>query len=274
MDDTLKRRVEAHVRAGQYADALPLVREAINTDPSDANAWYLAGQCCRFLNDLDGAIEHLTKAAILRGDDPAIYLALGIAYQLESRFDEAVSAFRDAIEQDQNYDLAYNSLALTQKKMGDLDRALHTYDAGAKAITRGIVDRMQRSNRRSSRIYKHRDMIGDLWLGYAAFGAVYSLQTNLFLGSVAFPGAAMAEDEERSERHGGLYWIDSSERLFLPNYFNTFRKRLRRSGYSNIIGNRGTALDVLGKTMGAEKHFNEAREFSLRRPNLSARIGR
>jgi hypothetical protein len=51
--------------------------------------------------------------------------------------------------------------------------------------------------------------------------------------------------------------------VYLPNYFNTFRELLRRDAlYSNLIGNRGTALELLGRHKEAQQHFEEASEFA------------
>src|SRR5438046_2555850 len=146
------------MKSRQFGEALQLLRRAVAQDPSQWHAWYMAGQCCRFLNDIDGAIEHLSRAADLKRDEPPVFLALGIVLQLNTRWDDAIEAFRRAIEIDSDYELAYNSLALTQKKRGDLDKALHNYDAGAKALARRIVKAMR--NNRNNPILKHRETVG------------------------------------------------------------------------------------------------------------------
>ena len=75
-------------------------------------------------------------------------------------------------------------------------------------------------------------------------------------------------EEERTEEHGGLYWTsvkndDEDMRLYLPNYFNTFREALRGNPlYANLIGNRGTVLEMLGPGEEALEHFSEAEEFA------------
>ena len=69
-----------------------------NQDP--ARAARLAGQCCRYLNDIDGAIDHPSRAAKLKKDSPPIFLALGIAFQLNTQWDDAIEVFRRAIEID------------------------------------------------------------------------------------------------------------------------------------------------------------------------------
>jgi tetratricopeptide (TPR) repeat protein len=230
------------------------------------NAWYLAGQCYRFLNNSESAIEHLSRAAAITSDHPQVLLALGIAFQLSERWEDAIQAFRLAIEMDADYAEAYNSLAFTQKKCGDFDSALHNYDAGAKALTRRMVKGMK--NGRASLIIKHRDTVGTLWIDYVFRAGLYLACTVDGISKLAFPTGEMAIDEERTERHAGLYWIDTKQktnstmRLLLPNYFNYCREQLKTGKeYSLLIGNRGRVLELLGRREEADQHFAEANEF-------------
>lgn len=255
------------MKVQRFGEALHLLRRAIDQDPSQWNAWYMAGQCCRFLNDVDGAIEHLSRAAELKRDEPPVFLALGIAFQLNRQWDDAIEAFRRAIEIDSDYELAYNSLALTQKKRGELDKALHNYDAGVKALARRIVKAMR--NSRTTPILKHRDTPGTLWVEYARYAALYIASSAEGIDGIAWPTGEQALEEERTEKHSGLYWIDvqndkkENVRLFLPNFFNTFLESLRRDGvYANLIGNRGEVFELLGQHTEANQHFKEASEFS------------
>jgi tetratricopeptide (TPR) repeat protein len=263
--DLVDRAIEL-VRGQRFGEGLFLLRQVIDQDPSSWNAWYLAGQCCRLLNDIDGAIAHLTRAAELGADQASVFLALGIALQLRARWDDALEALRRAIEIDPDYELAYNSLALTQKKVGELDKALHNYDSGAKALARRIVKAMRNSP--ASPILKHRDTTGKLWLEHAVFGTLYLSSSAEGVRSIAWPTGEQVIEEERTEKHGGLYWIDlpndekETVRLFLPNYFNTFRESLRKdSAYANLTGNRGAVLELLGRQEEARQHFDEATEF-------------
>jgi hypothetical protein len=89
------------------------------------------------------------------------------------------------------------------------------------------------------------------------------------VGGIAWPTGEQALEEERTERHAGLYWIENPNekgeivRLFLPNYFNTFREILAQDAtFANLIGNRGTILEVLGRHDQAHQHFQEATEFT------------
>jgi tetratricopeptide (TPR) repeat protein len=266
MSNHLNDRAIKLMQARRFAEAIPLFRKAIEQDSSHWGSWYMAGQCYRFLDDLENAVTYLKQAVALKSDEPSVLLALGIALQLTNRFNEAVEAFRRAIEINPDDELAYNSLALTQKKQGTLDLALHNYDAGAKAISRRIVKNLR--NDRSSKIFKHRNIEYQLWMEYCIFGAMYLCALSENIEGMAWPTGEQAMEEERTERHSGLYWVDRpvSEgkltRLFLPNYFNTFREMLRRNrSYADLIGNRGTVLEQLGRYEEANQHFEEAEYF-------------
>lgn len=262
----LMHEAGALMQSGRFNDALPLLGEASKRDPSDWNAEYLAGQCCRFMGDLDGAVEHLTRAARLAPRQPNVFLALGIAHQFRASWEMSIEALRHATELDPHYAEAYNSAALTQRKCGRLEEALENYDLGAKALARRLVKQMR--NDRGNPILKHRDTVGDLWMEYAAYAGMY-LAVEDDRVSFGWPTGASAEEEERRERHGGLYWIDvprddgAIDRTFLPNFFNTFREALRcGSMYATLIGNRGTVLALVGRDEEAGEHFEEATEFS------------
>jgi tetratricopeptide (TPR) repeat protein len=262
----LREAARTLIHQQRFGDALPLLRAVLEQDSSFWNDWYLAGQCHRFIGDIDSAISHLQRAAELEDKDAGVFLALGIALQLGGKFEEAIEAFRRALELDPDLAAAYNSLALTQKKAGQLEKALHNYDAGVHALVRGILKEMV--NGRESAIFKHRDTEGTLWMQYAMHGATWLTVRASGISSVAFPTAEMAMAEERTEMSGGLYWHDIQKenegtvRLFLPNYFNTLREALRRDiSYANMIGNRGTVLGLLGRQEEARQHEEEAQEF-------------
>ena len=251
----------------RFKDALVIFKQLLINDADDWGLLYMAGQCCRFQNDLKGAINYLSSAAATNTREPGILLALGIAQQLNLSFADAIESLRQAIALDPDYVLAYNSLALTQKKTGDLEHSLHNYDAGVKALSRSIVKKM--NNSRTNNIYKHRDSRQNLWLESALFGAMYLCSVTGGIGGLAWPTGEQAADEERTVQHAGLYWTDNltnenkNTRLFLPNFFNTFRETLRVDAiYSNLIGGRGTVFKSLGQQIEAKKHFEEAEDFS------------
>jgi hypothetical protein len=109
-----------------------------------------------------------------------------------------------------------------------------------------------------------------LWSEYAMFGAIFlmSLEGNIY--KMAWPTGDLAIQEERDEGYDGLYWIDKPNhkgemtRLFLPNYFNTFREHLTFDRtYHSLLRGKGSALAERGRREEAEKHFAEAEYFLL-----------
>lgn len=262
----LRQNALTLIRQQRFGDALPLLQRTLEQDSSFWNDWYLAGQCYRFLNQIQPAISHLKRAAELEENDAGVFLALGIALQLAGGFDDAIAFFKRALKLGPDFALVYNSLALTQKKSGQLEKALHNYDAGVHALVRGIIKQMV--NSRDSKIVQHRDTEGTRWMQYAIHGATWLTVSAGGISSVAFPSDAMVVIEEQTARSGGLYWIDMPKkddgtvRLFLPNYFNSVREALRRDiAYANLFGNRATVLGLLGRHDEARQQEDEAQEF-------------
>ena len=253
------------VRDRRYEEALNLLRQVIAQDPSHWNALYLAGQCYRYLGDYENAIKYLKRAADQKNDEAGIFLALGIALQLNKELESAISALKRAIEIDPLYSFAYNSLALTYEKRGELDQALHNYHAAILALSRQIVNEMK--NAKTSQILKYRDTAGTVWCKYAIETAV-ELAKYVGIESILFPTGETAQKEERAEAHAGLYWEDRAdknmkiERYYLPNYFNTFMERLKRDNiYAQYVGNWGRLFEYLGRYEEARPLLDEAAEF-------------
>ena len=257
------------IQEGRYNEALPLFRQVFESDTSDWNAIYLAGQCYRWLNNFDGAIDCLREAARINPNESPVWLALGITYQLNEDWDRSIEALKKAIQIDSDYVLAFNSLAMTQKRMGELEKAIHNYEAGAIALARQIVKNTP--NSAENPIFQHGNSTNDLWLEYAMQGGIYLAAAAGNIERMAWPTGEMAEEEMRTQKHKGLLWVDQNDskgklmRLFLPNYFNTFRVTLQSDQtYSKLMGNRGLVLEMLGEDEDAQKHLQEAEEFSPR----------
>ena len=250
----------------QFERALPLALELTRSDESNYYPWYVAGQCYWFQNDFDRAVFCLKEAGTRKPDEAAVFLALGIALQLGNDLDNSVHTLKHAIELDDDYVLAYNSLGLTLKKMKQFDIALDAYDAGAKALTRSIVKTF--TNSPSSPIVEYRETRGRLWAERVMYAALYLVAQDDSVETLAWPTGEQAAEEKRHRRHAGLYWQDTKDlegkaaRQFLPNFFNTFNKALRSdSHYSNLLGNRGSVLEMVGRAEEAELHLREAEEF-------------
>jgi tetratricopeptide (TPR) repeat protein len=254
-------------RRGHYDAALVEFLRAASAHPTDWSAWFWAGQCERFSQRFSSAYDYLVRARQLQPEEKSILLALGIVLQLMERFQESVATLAQAIELDEDFVEAWNSLGVTQRKMGELDKALHNYDAGTKALARHFVRTAINSS--SAPIIPYEDVAGTRWIECASFGALFCIADSPHIQRAAFPTGESAMHEMRSGEQGGLLWVDSHDvwdryRLFLPNYFHTFREYLRKGGvYHNLIGNQGAIHEQRGEAQLAQEYYREASAFGV-----------
>lgn len=254
------------LRRGDYLGGYESFMAATRQTPGDWYVWYGAGQCARFLGRIGEARALLARAAALDGRQTTVLLALGITEQLSGSYEEAVDTLVRAIDLDEDFAPAYNSLALTQRKMGELEKALHNYDAGTKALARTFVRAL--ANEAGSRIVPFRMVQGERWLECAVFGAFFHASEVMPASGVSWLSGEQTKRALRSGEYGGLMYFDQpgaegTTRVFLPNYFCSFQEYLRSGGiFANLIGNQGTCLDLLGRHEEAEAYFEEARDFA------------
>lgn len=246
----------------KFNDALLILLELLNDNKDDWSLYYMVGQCNSMLQNYDDAIDYLNYSLELNSNEAPVWLSLGIAYQKKSLYEKAVQAFVNAIKIDRNYSLAYNSLAYTQfKYLGNLEHALHNYEGAIIAYSNSVIKNMV--NDIDNMILKTFEIEGKLWIEYAMHAAMYLCALE-GIRDLFFPTGQQAEAEERYEYHKGLYWTDKdNKRLFLPNYFNTFKEILKtEKQYHLMLYNKAEVLQALGKGIEAKLHFNEAEIFS------------
>ena len=263
----MSQEVVQLIREEAYPEALSILVKLIDADPDDWSNNYLMGQCYRSMGNIDEAVTYLDKAAIIKPEDSPTWMALGIAHQQDQNWKAAIGSLKMALEIDPDFVLAYNSLAYTQLEMGEVENAVHNYDAGLKALARQVVSTFE--NARNNPILAFEPTETELWIEYAMYAALFISAANEDLDSIAWPNGEMAEREERTHEHEGLFWDDRKSangdqmRLFLPNYFETFKAALMDDqSYSTLIWNRGDALKNFGNLEDAAVHFKEAEDFS------------
>lgn len=253
----------------QYEAAIETIKPILIHDKSNWYALYLLGQCFRFIGNFDSSIYFHLEAIKANDREPCVFLALGIAYQLAEKFNEAIEAFKAAIRLDPHYPLAYNSLALTLKKCGDLELSLNVYEDGIFALARSIIMSMKNTHD-NEQIEEFGNTENGHWRKYAHYAAEWMTKTDgvLYDGrpiqSLIFAHTWLATDDSFK----GIYWDDRKNedgemfRLFMPNYLNTFMATLKRGGiYAKLVENRGVVLELQGKLKEATEHYDEANNF-------------
>jgi tetratricopeptide (TPR) repeat protein len=251
---------------GQLREAGPVAKQAVREQPGDWHARYVLGRCLQDSNDLAGAVGELLEANRLSHGNPSILLALGIAKQLSGDCEGALNALRQALEIDPEFIPAINSLAMTQKLMGNFSDADKNYVIALRVLSKVIVKDWRNSvdNVRMA----HWESRNHLWVKYATHAALW-LAAEADMDSIAMPTGETAVRDAQTAFLKGWYWNDGLDRngkkvrSFYPNFFNTFRSDLAKGGiYRHLIGNRGTVLERLGKAQEAEAHLQEAVDFS------------
>lgn len=251
----------------EYADSLRGFLKATESDPENWSAWFGAAQSAHKLGQATSACTYMERALRLNASDASLHAVYAPILRAAGAHEAANLQLARALELDPDYAEAFSLLADAQRQAGALDKAFHNYDAGVKALARRIVKTLQNSE--SSPIVKHSDMTGHVWVECAMFGAFW-MSSNDGITNLAWPTDATALEEERTERHRGLYYVDhkkwlSVTRIFLPNYFATFRERLRAEPiFEFLVGNQGTIHKLRGDEELAEQYFLEATTFSRR----------
>ena len=114
-----------------FSQGLETLEEALKLDPE--NPVVLRGIGCmkQFQKDFDSAIEFYTKALEYSQTKEIEYTLIGMAYYLQDELDEAVENFNFAIDENENYDPAYEgknqAMLENHVKILDLQESLKKY---------------------------------------------------------------------------------------------------------------------------------------------------
>ena len=274
MSDESNQALEL-LASGRFDEGRGLALSAIQRNSSDWHAHYALGQYFRFIQDFPQACLALTRARELLPDDTTVLLALAISRQLNGEYEASIEAVKAAIEIDPDYAVAYNTLGMTQKHMGNYEDAARSYDQGVEALARGIAKSMHNAD--NSPRLPH--FSADLSLNYTLSGAMY-LGALASVDRIALPPGELAARDERTREYQGWYWQDHVDaegkltRAFLPNFFNTFHASLLADKlYAFLIGNRSTVLRLLGRMDEADRHVREAEEAERNRDDMRRLLG-
>jgi len=254
----------AAMRSRDWNIASQYFIKSLEKDEGQAHVNYMLGQCFRFLSDYPRAIEKLSLATQMENGHKEWFLALGIALQLNEQLEESLDALRKANILDKDYDLAYNSAAITFRKLGDFEKATSVYDMCAEAIIRKFLFTARNIREQQPSVFFETST--SIYVDYT-LKAMLEHSARTGIKKVIFPTEELAAAEYKEQKYGGLLWVDDetsegSRRLYLPNCFDNVRSMLASSQlYYMCLENKSQALHELGEDSLARECLREASIF-------------
>lgn len=123
----------AAIDAGDFAAAIPLLREAILDDPGDAALRADLGIALESSGDLDAAAQAYGAASALEPESPIYHFNQGAVAQAQGRGADAAGHYVDAIEREPLFAEAYYNLATLFFEAGHYEVAAEHYGNALKA---------------------------------------------------------------------------------------------------------------------------------------------
>ncbi|MCY7273717.1 MAG: tetratricopeptide repeat protein, partial [Phormidesmis sp. CAN_BIN44] len=130
--DQLFQQANAAQSAKRFSEAETILRQAIQRDPQNAEAYR---KLCDVLDDqdkIDAAVSACRKAVEINPTSARSYFLLGYVLQKQKKPDEAIVAYRTAIKLDPNYANAYNGLGAVLYDQKKLDEAIVAFRTAIK----------------------------------------------------------------------------------------------------------------------------------------------
>jgi Flp pilus assembly protein TadD len=115
-------------QAGDFARAVPLYRQALQQEPTNALTWSLLGAACAALGKLGDAAESFRQALRVKPDYLEAYNNLGILLTTQARLDEAVATLEQALRLAPDSAETHNHLGSARAAQGRLEDARASYE--------------------------------------------------------------------------------------------------------------------------------------------------
>jgi len=115
-------------RLGQYHEAIPLLRQAADAEPDQADAWTFLGLAHQALGQWQPALGALAPALRLQPNDARLWLAYGRCHLQLGAVDAALQAFERATGADAQCAEAWSERGGLLRELHRLDEAAHCFD--------------------------------------------------------------------------------------------------------------------------------------------------
>jgi len=126
-------------QSGDVRGAEHVYRQVLQVAESNENAWCFLGMVCHDQARYDDAVEAYRRALDLRANFPIVHSNLGNTLKQLGRLDDAIASCQRALEYDPDYSTAYNNLGVAYVAKGDLDAAKATFEKSLELMPDGVV---------------------------------------------------------------------------------------------------------------------------------------
>jgi len=120
-------------------EMLAALEERVATNPSDLEGHRLLGLALGRVGREAEAVSHVDEAARLGGDDPDALLRIGMAYSAISAIDKAQIAYERLLKLSPNNPKALNNLGNVAIRRGDQEKAIAYYRQAVEADPRYLM---------------------------------------------------------------------------------------------------------------------------------------
>jgi tetratricopeptide (TPR) repeat protein len=122
----------AHVKAGNWEQAIEQFDQALDANPNFAEAYYQRGLAQFKLGNGQAAVNDYTRALLSDAENPRIYYARGLAHLTLGKTEYAVADAKQAILLNPVDAEAYRVLAAARRQQGAIQKAVNSYQKAAE----------------------------------------------------------------------------------------------------------------------------------------------
>ncbi len=260
-------------QAAQYMEAARmLTSESLLLEARDN---FFNGRAMLFDKQFAQAAPLLEQAVRLDPGAAYSYNALGIAYLEQARFDEAIPAFRDAAERAQHWSYPLHNLALSLVETGDYEGAIRAYqkaieltpDYAYLPYNLGLVyQRLNRTKDAEKSYRKAMDLAPNTAEPYNALGTLKAGQGKREEAEQFYRDALMRDDMLLPARHNlAVLLADQPDRR--QEAITLFRENLQRS--PDFLASRLSLAETLAAAGDAAGAVQEYRRVLMDTPEYT-----
>jgi tetratricopeptide (TPR) repeat protein len=245
------------------------------------NDLFLLAQIHQLSGRLDKGLEYITSAINAGGNQYSEPLcSKGIILQKLGRYNEAIEAFKACAAVDSTYELMSNSLAMTQKLMGEYEKAAHNYWQGARQHFKNWITKSPNSSD-TPLANRVTGTTHNIWYKCLFECMVENSLSDETITGLQRPSRSTVKHDEVIRSVGGLFWTDMNtkdppiqqdaedgtplllfckRRVYHPNFYRFMWWNCDHFFLSTVFGNRSTVLHELGQHEEAIHYEEEAVE--------------